>query len=414
MTKFSRLKSIIAVLLCVCFSLTTFVGCDNGSYTVNKAYQFGMCELTAETMPTSAESGLTADWISKKCNQLGVKAVRVWMHHNNILYRANKSDDIFVNQSMAEEYHKYFQKLKTAGVERILVMNHHYLHPYGYVGDSTSVPNPEEEFDLYVRFLKMYENAYRLLQEEFPEICYWECGNENDHPQGLFMHKSGYKISTTGSPDGEYLYTESQLAFITADLCWYAKQGVTSVNKDAKIVLPGMTITASAPIFFENIYKHIEARYLPSGKDYADVNVDNYFDIIAWHPYWNSLSQSYDSWNSINESFRKIATNHGDKYKTVWFTEMGFTNNVIKDEQITADRMELLMTKVRDEMPWVETVFVFRLSNCREKSVSDFENNFGVFNSPNDEEIPGEPKKIAYTLYKFFNGREADESTFQD
>lgn len=72
-------------------------------------------------------------------------------------------------------------------------MSHTFLHPYGYVGDETSVPDPYDDGETYLRFLKMYEKAYALIAEEFPEIGFFEPGNEwDDEEQGIYLHRAGW------------------------------------------------------------------------------------------------------------------------------------------------------------------------------------------------------------------------------
>ena len=106
-------------------------------------------------------------------------------------------------------------ELKAAGVERILVMNHAFIYPVGCKNsDVQCVPHPTDDREMYVRFLKLYEKCYELLATEFPEITYWEPGNEFDMADGTFLHPIGW---TQGSSN---VFTPSEAARITADLCW--------------------------------------------------------------------------------------------------------------------------------------------------------------------------------------------------
>ena len=68
---------------------------------------------------------------------------------------------------------------------------------------------------------------------------------------------------------------------------------------------------------------------------------------------------------------------------------------------------------VKKELPFVETVFVFRFTNLTGAAkMSTFEDNFGLFRSLYDENADraGEPKPIAVALYRYFKGENADLS----
>ena len=143
------ISKIVSAVLCgaIFFGVSAAAGCKKQpEYAAEQdKYLFGMCELTSETMPSAVDSGVTNEWTAKKMGELGVKTARVWMHHTNILYRAEKSDELYLNKNVAEKYHAYLSALKAAGVERILAMSHTFIHPYGYVGDETSVPDPYDD-----------------------------------------------------------------------------------------------------------------------------------------------------------------------------------------------------------------------------------------------------------------------------
>ena len=421
--EFPFLRKIFFVILSVFLGcLSFFTACNKTKYSAQpEKYLFGMGELTYETMPSAVDSGVTSDWVAKKVGELGVKTVRIWMHHENILYRAEKSNELFINEAVAQKYHDYVDKLKANGVERILAMNHAFVHPYGYIGDSMSVPDPYEEPETYLEFLKMFEKAYRLIAEEFPEIEYFEPGNEWDHDEvGMYFHKTGWS-----SDKPAYAYSPTQAGMMTADLCWYANRGVKSVNPNATIVTPGTTHYDTGVTFLDAMYTSIEEGRHPTGEEYADKNFDNYFQIVAWHPYLDPYleppiedEEAIAEWFEFNMQWHDVMVKHGDGEKTMWATEFGFSDQrypggVSGQEQI-ANRMKLIVEQIPKKMPWVETIILFRLATCEEHLINDYENGFGIFYSPNhkDDEKKSTPKPIAKFLYEYFNKKTVKEATF--
>lgn len=214
----------------------------------------------------------------------------------------------------------------------------------------------------------------------------------------------------------EYVFTEQQAAFITADLCYRAKTAINKYNPDAKIVFPGMTnIEITSPKYFKHVYEQIEAGYLPSGRDFADVNVDSFFDIVSWHPYMYTATETVERWNERNEEWRDVMRAHGDEYKSVWFTEMGFSELNYGGEagqNMIASLTIALMDKIISDLPYVEAVIMFRLTNSYQVDLGEFENNFGLFYSPDDGRNQGRPKPVAYALYEYFHNQKATDSTF--
>lgn len=68
--------------------------------------------------------------------------------------------------------------------------------------------------------------------------------------------------------------------------------------------------------------------------------------------------------------------------------------------------------QIKRDMPYVETVYYFRMSDRYEKFASDNlkENYMGCFYSPNDPVNLGKPKPLAIEFFKFINGKDADLS----
>lgn len=118
-----------------------------------------------------------------------------------------------------------------------------------------------------------------------------------------------------------------------------------------------------------------------------------------------------DEWCDLQKEIYAVAKEHGDDEKTVWFTEMGFTDlgSEQKMEENAEDLVKML-DYVEKDLKFVESVFIFRVSNLTDKAgMNSFENNFGLFYSLNDTNSgkSGQPKPIAVALYKYFKGEKA-------
>ena len=432
MSKVKKIFKAISLVLATALIALVPVGCngnggsESGSSGGNpklpafdrEKYFYGGAELASEVGPKGdwRDEGVTMEWTSKTAGALGVNCQRVWMHLNTVIQRAETSNEMSLIQAECDRYHEYFARLKAEGVERILVMNHRYIYPYGYkAGTTATVPEPMKDPEIYKTWLEMYSECYRMLATEFPEIDFWECGNEFDLDS--FMHKSDYNNDKMNS-----LYPQGEAAAITADLCYAAKKGVTSVDEYNFIVMPGMSQYAQE-VYFEGIYNAIESKKYPTIETHAVTDPDEYFDIIAWHCYpLNAKASGGDHENGMKLfeergiALYDVAKRHNDGEKRVWITEIGITEasmgevGTAETQALTAEYAMRMLDIVEEKMPFVETCFWFRYSNCYSMNVSEGENNFGLFYSPDDLVNRGKPKPAAIALYKRINGEDADIS----
>ena len=381
-------------------------------------YFYGGAELASEVGPKDdwRDEGVNIGWTSNTAKALGIKVQRVWMHLNTVLVRAETSNDISLIRDECDRYHQYFATLKACGIERIIVMNHRFLYPYGYkAGTSATAPEPDKDPEIYKEWLEMYSECYRMLAEEFPEIDFWECGNEYDLDN--FLHKSDHSTDKMNS-----LYPANEAAAITADLCYAARKGVRSVDEYNFIVLPGMSEYATE-FYFESIYTAIESKKYPTIEDTYVTDPDEYFDVISWHCYPMNTDVCHGDFENGLVIFKErslglyeVAKRHGDGDKRVWMTEVGITEpsmGEIGDETTLANMATYAMRMldiIEQDMPFVETVCWFRYANCYSRDVTSGENNFGIFYSPDDLVNRGKPKPIALALYKRIYGENADTS----
>ena len=115
-------------------------------------------------------------------------------------------------------------------------------------------------------------------------------------------------------------------------------------------------------------------------------------------------------------SLYEVAKSHDDGEKRVWITEIGITEASVgtvgtkKAQDTMANYSMKMLDIVEEDMPFVETCFWFRYSNCYSRYVSEGENNFGIFYSPDDPVNRAKPKPIALALYRRIHGENADVS----
>ena len=411
-------RKFITILLALsCLFVGCLSGCNSTRQTNNREkiptttdvltidqdkYLFGLCELSSD-INGGVDVEVDNDFIIGNVKALGVKSMRVWMHLHNIIRRAPDSDEISILQGTADLYHDYFAKLKAAGVERILVMNHSFIYPVGCPNsDVQCVPHPIDDRDMYIRFLKLYEKCYEFLATEFPEITYWEPGNEFDMVNGTFLHPIGW---TAGSSN---VFTSSEAARITADLCWYANRGLQKVDKKNVTVFPGMTMSPTTATYLEETYQWIESKKIPTGEEYSDTSTWNYFQICAWHPY---PSSTVEAAADTCETLYNVMKDHGDGDKKVWITETGFSEDRFGYDQDRIDALyKDLLDITKSRLKFVETLFLFRMTDCYTTPISDYEDHFGLFYAPGDPINKGKPKPYTETIYKWFYGENADTS----
>ena len=418
------LTGIIAAFLAVCMVFSA-VGCTKerektglGYQIEQEKYLFGMGEVPADVAGGAMDSRVSMEMVADLCGELGVKSFRIWMHLTTICERDAGSDTVRLKADAVEKYQQFIDLLKENGVTHITAMNHYYLYPVGYSASAGCVvPDPNLEFEEYVRFMEMLRECYRLLAEAFPDVTYWEPSNETNGADGRFVAMNGFS-EAEDADNSQYLFSEDDLAYITADMCWYANAGVKASNPDACTVLPGMIFNTNGQgayataLFLQNIYDQIDSRYLPSGEEYADINPDNYFQVLNWHPYVGSWGMPDDTWVQTNKDIYAVAERNGDDGKKVFLTELGWQDqNVPENQDLIARAFIATIDLIKEELPWVETFHTFRMFNWDTAPLEpdSIERFFGLFTSPNSVQ-GASPKPVALALFHYFNGEEADAS----
>lgn len=362
-------------------------------------YLYGMCEIFEGAVDRSVAPETTIELTSA----LGCKSMRLWMHHKQLM--TLKDGRPAFRPGKLDQYRGYADALIAKGVTRLTSMNHSYLYPQSFTGNRNSeneIPLPGTE--CYLEFLRLIEQSYELMAASFPQIEYFEVGNETNLHR--FMCKPGWPSENApreGEYDERYCYTKAEKAAIMADICWYANRGIKRGNPRAYVVFPGLT-----PLFgytemaadFELVYGHIESGKFPSGAA-PDTDPDNYFQVLAWHPY-NFSGESAIFVQGCNEVY-DVMKRHGDYGKKVFITEFGYHDfDLVKHgytlEEADKKQAEWLYNDFkafRNELPYVETVHIFRLYDW--VAGPGIEIDFGMFRSAASESgLMPKAKGLAY------------------
>ena len=413
-------KGILSLVIAFIMILSVFSGCGT-DYKFNRDYFFGLCDPSG-SLEGGVDKAITNEWLGDVVDVLGVKSFRLWVNlegkDGGGLFSVDKNNDLSFNQGYLAKVHDYVNNLKRGGVKNFLFLNTTYLHPYGSPMKGYDVPDVYDDEQDYLAFLEINAKAYGMLAAEFPEIKNWEVGNEPDL-NGGGMHKFGYNASDLIASE-PYMFSDKEIAEIVCDLCWYIRRELKKVSSEHRVALPGRSLAYDYNhSFFESIYEVIESKTLPYGTEYSDIDPDNYFDIIDWHPYMNMdkfgspyyLDFPEDMWEEWAENtieVHNIAAKHGDAEKPAYFSEFGYTDvgepyNGELQNQI-AKNYVIALDIIKERMPWVETVFCFRATTLVHQKASDnkTEENFGIFYNKDDPENGGRAKPAAIALADYF------------
>lgn len=187
---------------------------------------------------------------------------------------------------------------------------------------------------------------------------------------------------------------------IATDMMYYAYRGVKKGNPNALVVsfspaiampsfpsangdmqiVPFTNPGYGVALALSRVYGNIRSGNYPAGLS-ADNDPDHYFDVVAWHPYmftgmnpqivsevYPGLGRFYREehidalWQNVNDMAYNIMVMNGDADKKVVFTEVGFNDmHDSRKEQEHLQEYERLFSIVKETMPYVKTVFLFRL-----------------------------------------------------
>ena len=372
----------------------------------------GLDEVCGE-LNFNVDKGLKGDYIALFAERLNAKAVRVWLRTPELIKVLPHDEIQFIPDELIK-LNAYLNKLKEAGVEKFVLLDWGFVYPYNYqASDLLVVPDPVTESNFYERFLLLQKKVRYEIARNFMEIEYFEMLNEPDGVDGSFMHRNNYKVGKGRDANAEYIYDRDEVIRIILDLNYFTSLGIKDANPDAKVLLPSFWNVDSAPEFLDTIYNKIEEGSFPSISKNKCSNIENYFDILNFHPYNLKDSEINDFWLSTQLKLYDVMKKHGDDKRKVWYTEIGWSDlKREKEKENISKRFIDLLNTVRDKLPFVEGVFLFRLMNLANKCECEGEDNFGLLYNEYDWNYPLMPKPSLIALYKYLHNTDDASPVF--
>lgn len=299
-------------------------------------------------VPGAQSRGLDTDRLFDLVGAMNAGAFRNWMHATEILNGPTE-----VNKKQYERQKKYIAALRERGVTKIVGMSHYWFWPEGYdCSDHGAVPywssNPASDFR---KWLEVYEQTWYTMASLFPEIDYWEIGNEFN--MDSFLHPRNYYSTKTP-------FTLDEKAQIVTEMCFAASRAIHKANPDATVIFPGMAPEGGFTVmekFLDLVYCGIESGEYGNGS----TDPDDYFDAVAWHCY---VFKKFDieKWVGYNNAVYAVMQKHGEGDKRVFLTEFGFSDG---GKQAADAEQGGYLTQIyeacRTRMTYVDSIYPFRL-----------------------------------------------------
>lgn len=303
---------------------------------------------------------------------VGCNAYRSWMHVTEALI-----DPVTPNPKIVEMHTRLLNRAKELDIE-VTGMSHEWFLPEGCkqkTGHATPARDLTEG-SLYMQTLGMLETSWETMAKTFPQVDIWEIGNEWN--LNAFLHPDGFLDGDMSNP-----FSADEKMDIAVDLMYFAAKGVRKGNPNAKVTC--FSIALSTPWLGGDLPDYLPPQYgiawfldkvysrIKSGKFWSD-NPDDYFDLLAWHPYQMSTNQ-YEKdkdifihieepdflWKDYNDAAYRVMCKYGEGHKKVILSETGFTDcGDVEKEKLQAEYTKKINT-MASQMPYVKTIFNFRL-----------------------------------------------------
>lgn len=414
-------------LLAGALSIANFASCSNDNtdnetpppptYQVDRSNLFGIHEQpkVGENIGGQADNGVTPQLVADICGTLGAKSFRMLLHLSWVMEHNAEGKLVFKEDNL-QKFKDYASMLSEKGVRNIMLTNAAYMYPYGHTRSHWKAV-PEIGTELYVKFMEQLEESYKMIATAFPDVTQFEVGNELNAPKGHNLCKDGFRDGVTAEENAPFIFTTSEQALITADICYYANRGVKAANPKANVVAPGLYMVdiPETKVYLNTIYDHIASGKLPTtrlkeGKREltADTNPGHYFEYLNWHPY---IHEGHSlAWLNMNESLYQIAVDHGDAGRKIIISEFGYFDSYLqRREELIADVCVPAILALTERLPTIESVYMFRMFNWTSagSGIVETEQTYGLFDSPL-QPLGARPKPVALSLYFHFNGVEAN------
>lgn len=364
-------------------------------------YLIGLDEVSSD-LNKGYDKGLKNENIAYFAKLLKVKTMRVWFNYSEI-FEVLENDQLEITYDGLIRLNNYLTTMKKAGVERFSLLTWGFIYPFNYKAtDKFAVPDPIKEPAIYKRFLRLHNEAVFEIARNFTDIAYFEPTNEPEGFDGINIHRN---INTL--PDEPRMYDLPTLERIVLDLCASTSNAVKKANAKNKVVFPGFCNFPTAPSFIDDMYNLIESGTCPSF-GYKTNKIEDFFDIMNWHPYNLKDSDINEYWLSTIEGIRDVMRKHNDINRTIWFNEIGWSDLRRETETLAvAKRYNDLWKELHTKINFVETFFPFRLFTLANKCECEGEDNFGLVYNEYDWDTPLYPKPAFIELYKLINGEDA-------
>ena len=315
---------------------------------------------------------------------MNVHSMRNWMHATTIL-----SKDMTIKETAVNRQKEWIKKLNDHGVTKIIGMSHYWFWPEKYnVTDKSAAPyRDKSEGSKFNEWITLYEETWYTLASIFPEIGYWEIGNEFN--MDIFLHPEDYY--STGIK-----FTLDEKAELVTEMCFAASSGIHRANPEAIVIFPGMAPEGGFTImrkFLRRVYENIASGEFGNGS----TDPDDYFGAVAWHCYVLNERFNIDNWVDYNNSVYEIMEIYGDADKKVFLTEYGFSDDGDeKTDTKQAEYLEQIYDAVYNRMLYVDSIYPFRLVEDNTKlGIDDIEVYYGMFRVFDQESFGAKEKAKA-------------------
>ena len=329
----------------------------------DQSHVFGMGDVFVGTKESLEDIVKRIDLMK----DLGVKSHRFWFRAGTNDYSNRESffllqdNQLIINDDFVQRVNFVVDKLLDAGVEHITF---DVCWMYGMTASGEykyySAGIPLIDSNDYLPYMESIKYQFSVISKTFPNIEYFEMGNEMN-------------ILEIRDNDNNLL-PYSELAKLVTDFSYYAMQGIKEGNPKAKGVLNGLAETSfrydevfkkvrlntggGAEIvyeFIDLIYQYIESGEYPSCSSIKSKKIEDYFEILAWHPYG---IYSSEIWKEYNDTVYAAVKKHSDNGRPVFCTEFGFKSN----DKFHGEEYVNIFNNI-SKTPYIEVVHIFILSN---------------------------------------------------
>ena len=332
--------------------------------TYDQSHIFGMGDVFLGTNESLEDIVARIDLMK----DLGVKSHRFWFRagsngsDDKECFFSLKDNQLIINNNFVQRVNFVVDKLLEAGIEHITfdvcwMYGMTSSGQYKYYGAGLPLIDSGD----YLPYMESIKYQFSIISETFPQIEYFEMGNEMN-------------ILEIRDNDNKLLpYYE--LARLVTDFSYYAMQGIKEGNPNAKGVLNGLAETSfrydegfkkvrystkgGAEIvaeFIDLIYQYIESGQYPSCASIKSNKIEDYFEVLAWHPYG---AYSSEIWKEYNDTVYAAVKKHNDNGRPVFCTEFGFQRN----DRLHGEEYVNIFNNI-SQTPYIEAVHIFILSNA--------------------------------------------------